>query len=187
MAIRRWIEEISVRQTKGIVTFLDFSKAFDSILHSQLRNVLMAFRIPKKLISAILSVYSGHQGKLLTGAGVAGPFPVQQGVLQGDSLSPFTFVMTLDLVLKLAIEDHEHLGFEISPRKSTRHPAKHLTNLCYADDCALFSSSFEDMQKLLCRVEEIANRVGLRLNQSKTSYMLFGQWNQPSCKKEAQN
>ena len=53
---------------------------------------------------------------------------------------------------------------------------RYLTDLDYADDIALLSSSFEDAQNLLTRVEEEALKVGLKINIDKTEYMLGGVW-----------
>ena len=44
---------------------------------------------------------------------------IQAGVLQGDTLAPFPFVLVVDYAMWQAIDRHvEQLGFEITPRKS---------------------------------------------------------------------
>ena len=44
---------------------------------------------------------------------------IQVGVLQGDTLAPFPFVLVVDYAMWQAIDRHvEQLGFEITPRKS---------------------------------------------------------------------
>ena len=48
----------------------------------------------------------------------------------------------------------------------------YLTDLDYADDIVLLSSSFVNAQKLLTRKEEEALKVGLKINRGKTEYML---------------
>ena len=62
------------------------------------------------------------------------------GVLQGDTLAPFLFVIVLDYAMRKAIEGKEQTyGFTIEPAKSRRVKAKTITDLELADNIALIS------------------------------------------------
>ena len=61
-------------------------------------------------------------------------FDIATGVLQGDTLAPFLFIITLDYVLRTSLYKHDDLGFTLLKRKSSRYPAKKLTDVDYADD-----------------------------------------------------
>ena len=54
--------------------------------------------------------------------------------------------------------------------------AKFLTDLDFADDIVLFSSTISGAQKLLSNLERVALTVGLKINQLKSEYMLVGEW-----------
>ena len=56
------------------------------------------------------------------------------------------------------------------------HPAVYLTDLDFADDIVLFGSTIHNAQKLLTNLEKMALTVGLRINLSKTEYILVGEW-----------
>lgn len=106
--------------------------------------------------------------------GCSEEFNITTGVLQGDTLAPFLFIIVLDYALRKAIAGREEgLGFTLKPRRSSRHPAVMLTDLDYADDIALISRQVEQAQELLSRVEEKCAKVGLGLNAKKTEVIAY--------------
>ena len=82
------------------------------------------------------------------------------GVLQGDKLAPFVFIIVLDYALRQALKEHEDLGFTITPRKSRRIGPVTLSDLDFADDIALLSDNIIEAQELLSRVESECEKVG---------------------------
>ena len=62
-------------------------------------------------------------------------------------------------------------GFMLTPRRSSRNPEKVITDLVFADDIALTSGNVDRAQRLLSRVENEGNRVGLLLSEKKTKVM----------------
>ena len=180
LALRRLIEETSSTQTgKLAAIFIDFSKAFDSVDWNYIENILLAYDVPKALVDAVMSLYYGAQASVKVGSSLSEPFDLGVGVLQGDTLAPYLFVIVLDWVLRNAIPD-ESLGVELSPPSKTRtrtiNPGKHLTDLDYADDIALLSGTIANAQSMLLSIETWAAKVGLKINHSKTEYMLVGNW-----------
>ena len=96
-------------------------------------------------------------------------FEITAGVLQGDTLAPFLFIIVLDYALRKAISGREEeLGFTINPRKSRRRPKEVFTDLDFADDIGLLSDEIVQAQDLLLCVERECNKVGLRINAKKT-------------------
>jgi hypothetical protein len=66
------------------------------------------------------------------------------------------------------------LSERIGTRSRTIKVAKYLIDLDIADDIALISSDENNIQKILLSVEHWALRVGLKIDASKTEYMLSG-------------
>ena len=48
-------------------------------------------------------------------------FEITTGVLQGDTLAPFLFIICLDYILKNSLDCNKELGFTISKRKSSKY------------------------------------------------------------------
>ena len=170
LALRRIIEEARIRQSNLVCVFVDFSKAFDSVSRSALPLVLRAYNVPQPLVSAVMAMYQDTRAAVVTPDGLSDLFSTTSGVLQGDTLAPFLFVLLLDWVLRTALPTNED-GFVLCRRTSRRHPEKRLCVLGYADDLALLASTAEGAQRLVDRLTEAAARVGLAINARKTEVL----------------
>ena len=174
LALRRLVEGIKRKQLPAIITFIDFRKAFDSIHRGKLMKILDAYGIPKPIVNAISAMYANTSAKVLSPDGVTEPFPILAGVLQGDTLAPYLFIIALDYALRRAIDGkEEQLGFTVTPRKSRRVGPTVKTDFDFADDIALVSNLEDQAQELLHRVEGACGDVGLKLNAKKTEVMTF--------------
>ena len=137
-------------------------------------KILKAYGVPSNLLRAIEMMYADSRAKVVTPDGNSEEFNILAGVLQGDTLAPFLFVIVLDFALRKAISGREQeLGLTLTPRRSRRQPAVVLTDLDYADDISLLSNHVEQAQELLSRVESECARVGLRLNAKKTEVITY--------------
>ena len=169
LAIRRILEECKIGNRAAAIVFVDFSKAFDSINREALFHILELYGIPAPLIKAIRLLYDSSYAKVQTADGLTDFFRTLLGVLQGDTLAPFLFIIVLDYVLRNCM-DLEH-GLTIIPRQSRRVAGVTVTDLDFADDLALTSNTIAGAEKLLHDLEHAADLVGLSLNALKTEYM----------------
>ena len=104
VALRILIDAAEMYQDYPLVgVFIDFSKAFDSVSWAALKSILEKWHVPLELITAIFSMMEGHQLVVKTEDGISDPIQVQAGVLQGDTLAPFLFIIALDYVLRASI------------------------------------------------------------------------------------
>ena len=171
LCLRRLLEEAQASNRDLALVFVDFSKAFDSVDREKMFEILKLYGIPDKIISAIRVLYTDTSSTILTTDGETPPFSINAGILQGDTLAPFLFIIVVDYVLRMSVDSITNKGFEIQPRRSTRHPAQYLTDTDFADDIALISESLVNAQALLQSLEQASNCVGLYLNEKKTEYV----------------
>ena len=82
---------------KLVLLFVDFSKAFDSINENAIRQALAAFGVPARITEAALAAYKDHRVRVRGAPGAE--YSLQSGVLQGDTLAPYIFVLVLDALL----------------------------------------------------------------------------------------
>ena len=171
LAIRRILEECKIGNKAAAIIFVDFSKAFDSINRQALFHILGLYGIPAPLVNAIKLLYDSSFSRVQTIDGLTDFFKTLLGVLQGDTLAPFLFIIVLDYVLRncMCVDN----GLTIIPRQSRRVPGVKVTDLDFADDLALLSDTIQQAEKLLHDLEYAAKLVGLSLNASKTEFMTF--------------
>ena len=132
-------------------------------------QILEAYGIPPDVVAAIRVMYENTSAVVITPEGETEQFSIDTGVLQGDPLAPFIFIICLDYALHSAITDSD--GLTLKRRRSSRHPAVVLPDLDYANDIALLENSIKSAQDLLIRVEKACQDVGLFLNAPKAKYM----------------
>ena len=121
LALRRLIEEVKKNNLSAVLCFIDFKKAFDSIHRGMMVKILKSYGIPPNLLRAIETMYAGTRAKVVTPDGSSEEFDILAGVMQGDTLAPFLFIIVLDHALRKAISGREQeLGFTLTPRRSRR-------------------------------------------------------------------
>ena len=80
-------------------------------------------------------------------------FDIVAGVLQGDTLAPYLFIICLDYVLRTLIDKIRENGFELTKKRSRRYPAKTITNADYADDIVILANTPNQAETLLHSLE----------------------------------
>ena len=102
-------------------------------------------------------------------------FDIVSGVLQGDTLAPYLFIICLDYVLRTSIDKIRENGFELKKKRSRRYSVKTITDAYYAEDIALLANTPNQAETLLHSLEQAAAGIGLHVNAHKTEYMCFNQ------------
>ena len=108
-AIRRIIEGASTKQLPLIITFVDFRKAFDSVSRPMLFAIMRHYSIPERVVEAIARLYYGSKAKVFVNGDLSEEFEVSTGVMQGDVLAPYLFILVVDYVMSRSVEN---FGFE---------------------------------------------------------------------------
>ncbi|KAI8494372.1 hypothetical protein Bbelb_275980 [Branchiostoma belcheri] len=169
LAFRRIVEEVRNHQKEAVLIFIDFKKAFDSINRDTMFKILQAYGVPLQIVNAIKIMYDNTKATVLTPEGETDTFNINTGVLQGDPLAPFLFIVVLDYALRRAVRTHD--GITLKRRQSSRHPAVVLPDLDFADDICLLEDTIKAAQEFLYRVEHATQDIGLYLNALKTKFM----------------
>eukprot|EP01048_Picozoa_sp_COSAG05_P002853 COSAG05_NODE_124_length_17559_cov_8.898643_19_plen_150_part_00 len=96
------------------IAFLDYIAAFDSIDHIFLDEALAAGGATTKIRMLIRSIYSNASAMVRASdsagrTALSDSFSVNRGVVQGDIVSPFCFIMALQLIF-LQCDDHPEHG-----------------------------------------------------------------------------
>jgi len=68
--------------------FIDFKKAYDSVRREALYNILIEFRVPKKLVRLIKMCLTETSSRVRVGKNLSHMFPIRNGLKEGDALLP---------------------------------------------------------------------------------------------------
>ena len=173
MALRCVIDTCIIANMTASLVFVDFRKAFDTLHRSTIPVILSQYNVPNCLISDIIQMYSDTSACVSTELGPTEWFKTTSGVLQGDTLSPYLFIVLLDYALKKILPGD--VGFVVCKRNGRRHPAIHIGVLAYADDICLLAESIGDVECSLHRHETSSVEIGVTINCNKTKAMHLGQ------------
>ena len=175
LTIRRILEGVRAKNLQETLIFVDFTKAFDSIHRGKMEQILLAYGIPKETVAAITILYRNTKVKVRSPDGDIEYFDIVAGVLQGDTLAPYLFIICLDYVLRTSIDKIKENGFELTKKRSRRYPATTITDADYADDIAILANTHDQAETLLHSLERAAASIGLYVNAHQTEYMCYNQ------------
>jgi len=176
-------------------TFIDLSNAFDSLDHDKLLQLMWDQGFPAHAVEVVKGLYTGATTTILTNFGESAPIDIERGTLQGDSLSPFLFLLFIDPLLRwlhVGGRGYQH-GCMSDATERGRHAC---AAPAFADDLALLTGSAADMRTQADKVTAYMQWSGMAVNHAKsgTTGMLYGaaasgllsgsplHWgNEPSC------
>jgi len=149
---------------KIYVCFIDFKKAFDSVWRSALFLKLKAKGIHGKVYNIIKNLYSNTMYGCKSANNYSKPFLANQGVKQGDSLSPTLFNIFVDDLGKY---------FKSSDTDPVSLDNQSFNHLLYADDLILMSESPSGLQHCINSVQKYCSGWRLAVNLNKSKIMIF--------------
>ncbi|PKI35180.1 hypothetical protein CRG98_044455 [Punica granatum] len=149
----------------------DIMEAFYSVSWRFLLNILKVIETPQPFITWIEACISGARYSVTINGSLEGYFKEQKGVRQGDPLSPYLFVIAIEVLSQL-------LNAAVESGRMGYHPFSSrvkLTHLGFADDLLIFlKGEKKSVDTLLEVFHEFYIMSDLKLNPSKTEIYTAG-------------
>ena len=154
VCILKWTINMILREEReAVVTFIDYSAAFDTESQLFLDEALSCAGVSVKVRRIIQGIFSVAQGcvrqRSADGSFTESElFDILRGVLQGDIFSPVTFIIGLWLIFKR--HDLPNSGITVG-----KPPFQvHISSLEYADDAGLVDGTVTDSSKRLTSISD---------------------------------
>ena len=108
-------------------------------------------------------------------------FDIVAGVLQGDTLTLYLFIISLDYVLRTSIDKIKENSFKLTKERNRSYPQKKKknTDADYADDIALLANTPAQDETLLQYLERAAAGIDLHVNARRNMCALIKQATSP--------
>ena len=112
------------------------------------------------------NIYAGQEVTVRTGHETTDWFQIGKGVRQGCILSPCSFDLYAENIMRNAGLEEAQARIKIAGRN--------INNLRYADDTTLMAEGEEELKSLWIKVKEESENVGLKLNIQRMKIMASG-------------
>ena len=109
---------------KHLLLFTDYAKAFDCVDHNKLWKILQEMGTPDNLTCFLRNLYAGQEATVRTRHGTTDWFQIGKGVRHGRILSPCSFNLYAEYIMRIAGLDETRAGIKIARRNSNnfRYP-----------------------------------------------------------------
>nr|VZI26313.1 unnamed protein product [Spirometra erinaceieuropaei] len=181
-AARQLQEKCQEMRTHLYSTFVDLTKAFDTVNREGLWKIMQKFGCPERFTQMVRQLHDGMMARVTDNGVVSEAFAVTKGVKQGCVLAPTLFSLMFSAMLMDAYRD-ERPGIRIAYRTDghllnqrrmhfqSRVYTTTVHELLFADDCALNTTSEEEMQQSIYLFSAACENFGLVINTQKTVVM----------------
>ena len=160
------MEFTKMRDYKGIMTAIDFEKAFDSLNWNFLLKSLEFFGFGESFLGWIRTFYKNISSCVINNGFSTPFFNLKRGVRQGDPLSPSLFIMVLEL-LALSIRNNDQI-------KGIAVDGSEIKLVIFADDMTSFVRDELSHRTLFDTIDLFSTYSGLKVNHDKTEIILLG-------------
>ncbi|KAG7564362.1 Reverse transcriptase domain [Arabidopsis suecica] len=150
---------------------VDLRKAFDSVKWEFILAILRALHFPDRFTAWISQCISTPQFSVSVNGQTSGYFKSSRGLRQGDPISPYLFVLAMEVFSRL-MRSSFAAGF-INHHPKTKE--LDISHLMFADDVMVFfDGSMFSLQGIADTMDTFASWSGLRMNCDKTQLFTAG-------------
>ena len=160
--------ETKQQNIPGLLVSVDFQQAFDTVSRKFKDKTLDYFNSGPSIKKWIQLFQTGAQSCILQNGHLSESFTLQRGCRQGDPISPYIFILCVEILGKTIRNDKNIQGIKKNDK---------IFKLCqYADDTQIFlDGSEKSLHQLMLILKKFYNMSGLKVNEDKTKALWIGQ------------
>ena len=154
-AVQALIEYIEASEDPTFAVFVDFRSAFDNVNRKRLMNTVSEkYNIRGKILRTLETILRPNSLIIDNGYELSEPIQQQKGIIQGDSVSPFLFIMFVNSLLE-------------------RLERRKVLAKMFADDLVIAAQDADELQMALNAVSIWSQENGMAVNTDKTKAVKF--------------
>ena len=159
--------ETKQQNIPGLMLSIDFQQAFDTVSWKFKDKTLDYFNFGPSIKKWIKLFQTGAQSCILQNGYLSESFTLQRGCRQGDPISPYIYILCVEILGKMIRNDSNLQGIKINNKEF---------KLCqYADDTQVFlNGSKNSLHQLMLILKKFYNMSGLKINEDKTRALWIG-------------
>jgi hypothetical protein len=162
------MHNVNEQKKASLILLIDFRKAFDSIDHKFITTVLTELGFKKDIVKWISIFFDSREAYILLGGHLSKKILLEQGVPQGDVISPYIFIIAVEILLIKVTYTKNLTGVtfgSVEGRSET-----------FADDTTIYiTRTPENLRTAIKYLKEFASTSGLHCNIEKTLVIPIGQ------------
>mgnify|MGYP001950475181 CR=1 FL=1 len=143
------------------IAYIDFKCAFNAVDHDILFRFMTDLGMPDEFVDTCRHLYSCSSTAYMTPYGPTPPISVDRGTLQGDTLSPFLFLLFMEPLLRwLQIGSR---GYQPTPFQVQDGNPEHLPHTytydghAYADDISIVTDTVPNMERQVQKLQHFSD------------------------------
>ena len=169
------LDDVEKFNKPALLFFSDFEKAFDSVNHNFIFKCLNHFNFGESFINWIRLFYNDSKSCIINNGFLSDFFPIERGVRQGCPISPYLFIICIELLSHEILSNNNIKGITVDGYE--------IKNTLFADDATfLTDGSKESFTTLIDILDNFTNISGLKLNSSKCTVLRSGSLKQSNVK-----
>jgi hypothetical protein len=139
------------------ILYIDFKNAFGSIDHARLLAIMEDLGYPKDLVELTGNIYTNATTTFVGESfGKTKPVKIERGTIQGDTLSPYLFLIFLEPLLRWL--DRGNYGYKY------KTSCNQTCSGAYADDLAIIANHLAHIQQQVQKLERFNKWAGIELS-----------------------
>ena len=160
------------KKEAGLILLIDFKKAFDSISHKFIYSTLATLNFGSDLITWVETFLLNRTAQILIGGHLTDEILLEQGVPQGDIISPQLFILMVEILLIKITKGKNIQGLVYALSEDKAEAFADATNL-------FMRRSPENLRAAKKYIQEFHSISGLSCNLDKTHVIPIGALNDP--------
>ena len=148
---------------------VDLRKAFDTLSWQFLHSALLRMGFPLQFINLVMTCVRGSMLSVKINGAIEGYFSAGSGLRQGDPLSPYLFVISMEILTACLQHQSSMAGF-----KHHWHTKElDITHIMFADDIFMFChGDSTSISKLMMGLNQFSSCSGLHPNCLKSNFFV---------------